>query len=74
MIAPSPSVAAAPELFTREDDNGVVTLTLNTPRSLNALSLAMLEALIAEFEAIASDDRGARHRARGRGGGAQRRP
>ena len=56
MTAPS-SVAPSPELFTREDDNGVVTLTLNTPRSLNALSLAMLEALIAEFEAIASDDR-----------------
>src|ERR1700728_3896450 len=54
----APSVAAAsPELFTREDLNGVVTLTLNTPRSLNALSLAMLEALILEFEAIAGDDR-----------------
>src|SRR5277367_3120955 len=52
----SSSVAAAPELFRREDDNGIVTLTLSTPRSLNALSLAMLEALIAEFEAIASDD------------------
>src|SRR5271167_3994490 len=52
----SSSVAASPELFTREDDSGVVTLTLNTPNNLNALSLAMLEALIAEFEAIASDD------------------
>ena len=52
----SSSVTAA-DLFTREDVNGVVTLTLNTPRSLNALSLAMLEALIAEFEAIATDDR-----------------
>ena len=50
------SLAASPELFTRGNDNGVVTLTLNTPRSLNALSLAMLEALIAEFEAIATDD------------------
>src|SRR5580693_4960140 len=49
------SLAASPELFTRGNDNGVVTLTLNTPRSLNALSLAMLEALIAEFEAIAGD-------------------
>src|SRR5277367_2616041 len=52
----SSSVTPSPELFTREDDSGVVTLTLNTPNSLNALSLAMLEALIAEFEAIASDD------------------
>ena len=48
--------AASPELFTRDDDNGVVTLTLNTPNNLNALSLAMLEALIAEFDALASDD------------------
>jgi enoyl-CoA hydratase/carnithine racemase len=53
--SPAPSVAAA-ELFTRDHDNGVLTLTLNTPRNLNALSLAMLEALIVEFEAIASDD------------------
>jgi enoyl-CoA hydratase/carnithine racemase len=52
----SPSLAASSALFTREDAEGVVTLTLNTPRNLNALSLAMLEALIAEFEAIASDD------------------
>src|ERR1700728_4182220 len=55
MTAPS-SLSAKPELFTRADDSGVVTLTLNTPRSLNALSLAMLEALILEFEAIAGDD------------------
>jgi enoyl-CoA hydratase/carnithine racemase len=47
--------APSPELFTREDNDGVTTLTLNTPRSLNALSLAMLEALIAEFDAISSD-------------------
>jgi enoyl-CoA hydratase/carnithine racemase len=51
----STSVAPA-ELFTRENDNGVVTLTLSTPQSLNALSVAMIEALIAELEAIAGDD------------------
>jgi enoyl-CoA hydratase/carnithine racemase len=56
MTSPSSVAVASPELFTRDLDNGVVTLTLNTPRNLNALSLAMLEALIAEFEAIASDD------------------
>jgi enoyl-CoA hydratase/carnithine racemase len=55
MSASSP-VAASSELFRREDDNGVVTVTLNTPHNLNALSLAMIEALIAEFDAIASDD------------------
>src|SRR3984957_648389 len=53
--SPAPSVATA-ELFTRGHENGVLTLTLNTPRNLNALSLAMLEALILKFEAIASDD------------------
>ena len=53
----SSSVAASPDLFRREDDNGVVTLTLNTPKNLNALSLDMLEALIAEFDAIATDDK-----------------
>ena len=48
-------IAASPELFRREDDNGVVTATLSTPHNLNALSLAMIEALIAEFDAIAND-------------------
>jgi enoyl-CoA hydratase/carnithine racemase len=56
VASPAPSAATA-ELFTRENDDGVVTLTLNTPRNLNALSLAMLEALVAELEAIASDER-----------------
>ena len=50
------SAAATTELFTRRIDDGVLTLTLNTPRNLNALSMPMLEALIAEFEAISSDD------------------
>ena len=57
MTASSSIAAASPELFTCENLDGVVTLTLNTPRNLNALSLEMIEALIAEFEAIASDDR-----------------
>jgi enoyl-CoA hydratase/carnithine racemase len=48
-------IAASPELFRRENDNGVVTVTLSTPHNLNALSLAMIEALIAEFDAIAND-------------------
>jgi enoyl-CoA hydratase/carnithine racemase len=51
----SPPVAASSELFRRDDDNRVVTLTLNTPHNLNALSLAVIEALIAEFDAIAND-------------------
>jgi enoyl-CoA hydratase/carnithine racemase len=53
--SPAPTLAAA-DLFKRENDDGVLTLTLNTPKNLNALSLNMLEALIAELDAIASDD------------------
>ena len=55
MTASSP-VAASSELFRRDDDHGVVTLTLNTPHNLNALSLAMIEALVAELDAIANDE------------------
>lgn len=40
----------------RSDDNGVATLRLNRPAQFNALSQAMLEALIAEVDAIAADD------------------
>ena len=54
MTASSPA-AASLELLRRDDDNGLVTLTLNTPHNLNALSLAMIETLIATFDAIAND-------------------
>jgi hypothetical protein len=54
-------------LFRREGDNAV---TLNTPHKLNALSLAVIEALIAEFDAIADDPARA---SGGRGVSAQRR-
>ena len=53
----APSSAASPEFFARENLGGVVTLTLNTPSNLNALSLEMIEELIAKFDAIASDGR-----------------
>jgi enoyl-CoA hydratase/carnithine racemase len=52
----SSAVAPSPELI-RHDEDGVVTLTLNTPQNRNALSLAMLEALIAALDDIANDDR-----------------
>jgi enoyl-CoA hydratase/carnithine racemase len=55
MTASSPPVPS-PELFKRDNDNGVVTLTLNTPHNLNALSVVMIEALIAELDALANDD------------------
>ncbi len=46
----------APYLL-RDDDEGVVTLTLNRPQSRNSLSLCMLQALRAALAEIAADDR-----------------
>ena len=45
----------APALLRRDDAAGVATLTLQSPASRNALSLAMIEALIDAFAAIATD-------------------
>jgi enoyl-CoA hydratase/carnithine racemase len=53
----SSAVAASPELVRRDDDDGVVTLTLNTPHNRNALSLTMIEALIGALDDIAGDDK-----------------
>ena len=48
--------AASPApILTREDRDGVATLTLDQPASRNALSIAMIGALIAAFEAIAAE-------------------
>jgi len=49
--------STAPQLLRRQDDNGVVTLTLTTPQNRNALSLEMLDALIAAIRDIAADDK-----------------
>ncbi len=43
------------EFVTRTDDRGVAALTLNQPRSINALSEGMLTALIESFDRIAQD-------------------
>ncbi|MEZ5779535.1 MAG: enoyl-CoA hydratase [Paracoccaceae bacterium] len=43
------------DLLLRDDDNGIATLTLNSPGSVNALSDAMLAALRAEFERLGAD-------------------
>jgi len=48
--------AEAPVVLVARDPRGVVTLTLNRPRAMNALSEAMLAALGAELDAIARDD------------------
>ncbi len=42
-------------LVLRHEAGGVVTLTLNRPKQFNALSEAMLEALIAQLEAVGAD-------------------
>ena len=49
--------AAAPEPLVRRerDPRGVVTLTLNRPEQFNALSTALLTALQAELDALATD-------------------
>ena len=52
--APSRAPAAEPILL-RTEAGGIVTLTLNRPRQLNALSEAMLEALTAELDAVGAD-------------------
>ena len=50
-----PSTQAEPPLL-RATEEGVALLTLNRPRAYNALSRALLEALHAELDAIASDE------------------
>jgi enoyl-CoA hydratase/carnithine racemase len=45
----------APVVLAERDGRGVVTLTLNRPRAMNALSEAVLAGLKAEFAALARD-------------------
>ncbi len=42
-------------MLVRRDEGGVAYVTLNRPAQFNSLSKAMLEALLAEFDAIARD-------------------
>ena len=43
------------DILLRKDAGGIATLTMNSPSNLNALSDAMLAALQAQFEALATD-------------------
>ncbi len=43
------------DILLRNDTDAIATLTLNAPKSLNALSDAMLAALQSQFESIAAD-------------------
>jgi len=47
--------AAGDAMLVRHDEGGVAYVTLNRPAQFNSLSRAMLEALLAEFDAIAKD-------------------
>jgi enoyl-CoA hydratase/carnithine racemase len=53
--ARAPLPAESSTVLLREDKDGVATLTLNRPEARNALSEALLAALIGEFDAIAQD-------------------
>ncbi|WP_422821892.1 enoyl-CoA hydratase [Vreelandella massiliensis] len=46
----------AESLLTRDDHQGVATLTLNAPKNFNALSEAMLDALQGALDAIKADE------------------
>ena len=56
MTAP-PASAQPSQLLRRDDDAGVVTLTLTSSQNRNALGLAMIDTLIVAFADIAKDDR-----------------
>lgn len=43
------------DILRREDSGAIATLILNTPGKLNPLSEAMLDALLAQFDALAAD-------------------
>lgn len=53
MTAPAPSPADDPLL--RSDRDGVATLTLNRPAQRNALSIALMEAIVAELDRIKTE-------------------
>jgi enoyl-CoA hydratase/carnithine racemase len=42
-------------LLLRQDDAGIATLTLNRPQARNALSMALMDELLAAFTAFAGD-------------------
>jgi enoyl-CoA hydratase/carnithine racemase len=54
-IAKTAPEAVPSDLVTRADDHGVAVLTLNAPKSINALSEAMLAALSEMLDRIADD-------------------
>jgi enoyl-CoA hydratase/carnithine racemase len=56
MTSPARSEAAANEsLLLRQDGNGVATLTMNRPQARNALSMALMGALIQALDSLAGE-------------------
>ena len=44
------------DLLLRSDAGGIATLTLNRPAQRNALSIALMEAMVAELDRIKHDE------------------
>jgi enoyl-CoA hydratase/carnithine racemase len=55
-MADSAVTADSPLVLESRDARGIVALTLNRPAAFNSLGSAMLDALLARFEAIAADE------------------
>ncbi len=53
----APSPTPSPQILRRDDDGGVVTLTLTQPQNRNALGLQMIDALIVVLADLAKDER-----------------
>ena len=55
--ASAASAGPVPPLVRREDDDGLVVLTLASPQNRNALSLAMIDTLIVAFAGLAREEK-----------------
>ena len=55
-MADSTVTADSPLVLESRDPRGIVALTLNRPAAFNSLGSAMLDALLARFDAIAADE------------------
>jgi enoyl-CoA hydratase/carnithine racemase len=55
-MADSAVTADSPLVLESRDPRGIVALTLNRPAAFNSLGSAMLDALLARFDAIAADE------------------
>jgi len=54
MTSPARNIANE-SILLRKDEGGVATLTMNRPQARNALSMALMDAMIQELDAVAED-------------------